>query len=96
MHFVLIQQIAVVADKSRKAHYQTLAYRVDRGIGNLGKKLFKITGKVLRLIRQNGKRYIGPHGTDRFFAIQRHRLDNGIDILAAVTENLLVTVNGIF
>ena len=51
---------------------------------------------MLRFIRKNGKRDIGTHRADRFLAFQRHRFNNGVDIFAAVTKNLLISENGGF
>ena len=50
---------------------------------------------MLWFIRKHRQRNICTHRTDRFFAINRHRLDDRFNILAAVAKYLLVTKNRI-
>ena len=42
VHFILIKQVAVVTNKGRKAHYQTLTNRIYWWISNLREELLKV------------------------------------------------------
>ena len=72
-------------------HHQLFPQRVDGGVRDLGEKLLEVGVKEAWSFRQNRKRGIVPHGTNRLFGRGDHRQNNNFQFLLGITKGLLMT-----
>ena len=74
------------ADILRERHDQLFAYRVDGGIGHLGKLLAEVVEQQLRAFAHHGQRRVVAHGRHRLLARRSHGDNRAVDILLAKAE----------
>ena len=82
----LFKDILLRPDKTFKAHYQFFPYGIYGRIGYLGKDLFEIVVKYLRLARKERVRGIVTHGPDGLFAVLCHRPYYHLHVLTGISE----------
>ena len=85
----LIEDVSFASDVTVQRHYQSLADRIDRRIGDLREGLLEIAEQELRLVRQTGQRCVDAHRSDRFLAHQRRRRQNCLQVFVGVAEGAL-------
>ena len=79
--FILVQDIAEVAETGCQRHHLTLAQRVDRRIGDLAEILAEEMVQPAVGIGQHRHRRIVAHRADRLFRLRDHGMKDQLDVL---------------
>ena len=88
----LAEQVGFGADGGSERHHNRFADRIDRRVRNLREELLEVGEKRRRTVRHHCQRCVVAHRTDRLLAGLRHRRDQHLQILFAVTEGLATDV----
>ena len=83
------EQVRPRSDEGHQRHDEFLADRVDRRVRYLREELLEVVVKDLWAVRQHGQRRVVAHRADGFLAVLRHRCEDDLEILLAVTKGLL-------
>ncbi len=86
-----IEEIALRPDGRSHRRHQLFADRVERRICDLREDLREIVIQETRLVREDGKRRVGAHRTNRFFAARGHRCEQQTKIFLRIAEGQLAT-----
>ena len=81
LRFMLIEDVAQIAQAGAQAHHPRFAQAVDRRVGDLAEVLAEEMVQAAIMVGQHRQRRVVAHGADRFLAFLDHGLKDQLHVL---------------